>query len=80
MQTYPVEQRMTDLTSCLAWKGRRVWLRDAQAEVERPTGDIVYVGLAFVVAGDVDLGVQLENGEVRMVRASQQGDLWDFSQ
>lgn len=70
---------MSDLTSCLAWKGRPVWLRGEFAEARRQTGDIVYVGLAFMVAGDVDLAVQLETGEVKMVRASQQGDLWDFS-
>ena len=70
---------MIDLTSCLAWKGRRVWLRSRLTEAMRQTGDIVFVGVAFVVAGDVDLAVQLETGEVRMVRASQQGDLWDFS-
>jgi hypothetical protein len=58
-----------------------VWLRDAPAKASRQTDDIVYVvyvGLAFTVAGDVDVGVQLDNGEVKMVRASQQGYLWDF--
>jgi hypothetical protein len=70
---------MTDLTTCLTWKGRTVWLRELLAEARRQTGDIVYVGTAFMVAGDVDVAVQLENGEVRMVRASQRGELWDFS-
>ena len=70
---------MTELTSCLAWKGRRVWLRGARSEARRQTGDIVYVGLAFMSPGDVDLAVQLEDGEVKMFRASQQGELWDFS-
>ena len=67
---------MSDVTSCLTWKERRVWVRGARERASRRTGDLVYVGLAFMVAGDVDLGVQLDNGEVKMVWASQQGRSW----
>jgi hypothetical protein len=70
---------MTDFVTWLAWKGRRVWLRGPSLEARRQPGDVVYVGAAFMVAGDADVAIQLENGEVRMVLASQQGELWGFS-
>jgi hypothetical protein len=70
---------MTNLEFCSAWKGRRVWLRALLAGARRQTGDIVYVGAAFMAPGDVDVAIQLENGEVRMVRVSQQGKFWDFA-
>ena len=70
---------MTDPVTWLTWKGRRVWLRGPSSETGRQPGDVVYVGAAFMVAGDADVAIQMENGEVRMVRASEQGELWDFA-
>jgi hypothetical protein len=63
----------------LSWKGRKVWLRDSLAKTRRHIGDIVYVGKAFMFAGDIDVAVQLDSGAVTMVRASQRGQVWDFA-
>ena len=73
-------ETLLDLNICLAWKGRLVILKDKDEGATDDTlrGEIVNVGRAFTTPGDVDLAVRLEDGRVRTVLASQQGQTWNF--
>ena len=68
---------MEDLTVCLGWKGLRVWL-NAPRGGSRQEGDIARVDASFMVGGDVDLAIRLDDGRVETVLASEKGTRWDF--
>jgi hypothetical protein len=76
--TVSLMETLLDLNTCLAWKGRLVILKDEEATENTLRGEIVNVGRAFTTPGDVDVAVRLEDGRVRTVLASQQGQTWNF--
>ena len=68
-----------DLDQLLQWKGYRVWLRLSAVTSTRQFGEIIHVFILSETPGQHDLAIQLEDGSVHRVRASDRGTLWDIA-
>ena len=68
-----------DLDQLLRWKGYRVWLRLSAVNSTRQFGEIIHVFILSKTPGDHDLAIQLEDGSVHKVHASDKGTLWDMA-
>ena len=61
------------------WKGHRVWLRLPAATSTRQLGEVMHVFIGASKSGDIDIAIELEDGIVHKVRASERGTIWDFA-
>jgi hypothetical protein len=68
-----------DLDQLLQWKGYRVWLRLPAAPSTRQFGEIIHVFILSETREDHDLAIQLEDGSMHRVHASDKGTLWDMA-
>jgi hypothetical protein len=66
-----------DLSTCLAWKSRHVYLLNARGKARE--GEIIYVRPAGLKPDDIDLSLRLTDGSVTVVAASEQGRSWNFA-
>jgi hypothetical protein len=69
-----------DLSDCMPWKGRRVWLLFSSATTVRRYGKIVHVYVPILSTGEVSLAVRLDDGAVTGVDASDKGRYWDLAE
>jgi hypothetical protein len=67
-----------DFDQCLRWNGCRVWLRLPAATSTPQYGEIMHVFFPTETGADIDLAIQLHDGTVHTVRASDKGSLWDM--
>jgi hypothetical protein len=65
-----------DLSTCLMWKNRRMYLLSSDGMIRE--GEIAHVAPAFLKGDDIDIVVRLIDGSVTSVRASDQGRTWTF--
>ena len=68
-----------DLDQLLQWKGYRVWLRLSAVTSTRQFGEIIHVFILSETPGGHDLAIELEDGSVHEVHASDRGILWDIT-
>lgn len=68
-----------DLTTCSAWRGRRLWVRVLAAAMTRRYGTVESVFPPALQSNDVELGVRFDDEAYTTVRASQKGRVWDFA-
>lgn len=69
---------MPDLSECLSWKGRGVWLRPAQG-APLLKGRVVHAFPAPFDANSIDVAVRLDSMAFTVVAADQRGTDWDFT-
>jgi hypothetical protein len=73
----PWEGRLSELSECLKWTGRRVWLCST-AGAAPDIGTIVHAFPAPFNRTAIDLAVRLKTGSFTVVSANQRGTDWDF--
>ena len=68
-----------DLTTCMAWRGRRLWVRVVAATMMRRYGTVVAVFPPALQSNDVELGVRFDDEAYTTVSVSQKGRWWDLA-
>jgi hypothetical protein len=61
------------------WKGHRVWLRLPAPTSTRQFGEVMHVFVGATRLEDVDMAIELEDGTIHKVRASEKGTTWDLA-
>ena len=67
-----------ELSECLSWSGRRIWVRTSTGASPPVPGIIVHAFPAPFDRKVIDLSVQLKGGGFTIVSATQRGIEWDF--
>lgn len=69
---------MSELSECLTWTGRLVWLRPTPGAAPA-IGAIVHAFPTPFNRDAIDLAVRLKTGGFTVISADQRGTEWDFA-
>ena len=68
---------MSELSECLSWTGKRVWVRESE-DASPIIGTIVHAFPTPFQQGQIDLAVRLRNGGFTVVAVDERGIQWGY--